>query len=273
MEKITQTEEKQLTDAEMSIIEAMIEAGVLHGRKHSSTNPRMNQFIFGTRRGVDIFDLEKTAEMLNKAIGFLKKIREEGKQIVIVGVKPATKDLVRKCASVLKMPYVTERWLGGTLTNFLTIQKRIEHLVKLRSDRDSGKLEKYTKKEQLLLTRKLEKMENLFGGIETMREMPGAMLVIDTQEHLTAIREARRMKVPIVGLINTDGNPDDITYNIPCNDNARKSVGWILDAICREIEGVKPLQSAVANEKTLKETAKKIEKKESQEKTQNRSTD
>ena len=221
----------QLSPEDKVLVDEMIEAGVLFGRKHSRTNPKMSKFIFSTRRGIDLIDILQTKELLNEAGEFLKEKIEEGGTILVVSTKPNIKDLVLNFIEKYKFPYVTERWLGGTLTNFKTIQKRTDYLRQLRVDKESGELDKYTKKEQLMLDRQLEKLERLFGGIEKMTELPSTLLVFDVEEHETAIREAIRMKIPIVGLINTDGDPQPIKYPVPCNDNARSSITWILNKL------------------------------------------
>lgn len=227
----TTSVEPDLNPEQKIKIEAMIEAGVLRGRKRSSTNPKMSRYIFGTRRGIDVFDLVKTLELLEKAEDFLKKIVAEGKTVLVVGTKPATRDLVKSFADKFNFPYVNERWLGGTLTNHKTISLRLNHLKKMRSDKEAGEFEKYTKKERLMFDRELEKLVHHFGGIESLTKLPDAVLIIDTEDHFTVVNEARRANVPIVGLINSNGNPASIQYPIPANDSARSSVAWILDKI------------------------------------------
>lgn len=245
----------QLSPEDKVLVDEMIEAGVLFGRKRSRTNPKMSKFIFSTRRGIDLIDILQTKELLNEAGEFLKEKIEEGGTILVVSTKPNIKDMVLNFIEKYKFPYVTERWLGGTLTNFKTIQKRTDYLRQLRVDKESGELDKYTKKEQLMLDRQLEKLERLFGGIEKMTELPATLLVFDVEEHETAIREAIRMKIPIVGLINTDGDPRPIKYPVPCNDNARSSITWILNKLEVILDQAKP--TIAKEEKEAKEEESK----------------
>jgi len=236
----------QLSPEEILTIEAMIEAGVLYGRKHSKTNPKMQKYIFGTRRGIEILDLTKTLESLDSAINFLQGLVEKNLPVLVVGVKPATKDLVENFAKSFDFPFVNERWLGGTLTNFKTITKRIDYLKKIQAERETGSLGKYTKKEQLLISRELQRMEKMFRGIDKIKDLPAALLVIDPTDHQTAIREANRLKIPVAALINSDGDPDQVQYPIPANDNARSSVMWVLDRIEKQLKDLKQSQSVQA---------------------------
>ena len=248
----------QLSPEDRILVEEMIEAGVLFGRKHSRTNPKMNKFIFSTRRGIDLIDLLQTKQLLDEAGDFLKEKIEEGSTILVVSTKPNIKDMVLNFIEKYKFPYVTERWLGGTLTNHKTISKRTEYLRQLRADKKSGELDKYTKKERLMLDRQLEKLERLFGGIEKMTGLPAALLVFDVAEHETAIKEAIRMNIPIVGLINTDGDPRPIKHPIPCNDNARSSVAWVLGKLETKLDQAQP---TIAKEEKEEKEAKKEEDK------------
>jgi small subunit ribosomal protein S2 len=247
----------QLSPEDKVLVEEMIEAGVLFGRKHSRTNPKMNKFIFSTRRGIDLIDLMQTKDLLDEAGNFLKEKIEEGGTILVVSTKANIKDQALEFIEKYKLPYVTERWLGGTLTNFKTINKRVDRLRQLRIDKESGELDKYTKKERLMMDRQLEKLERLFGGIESMDSLPAVLLVFDVDEHETAIREAIRMNIPIVGLINTDGDPRPIKYPIPCNDNARSSIGWVLGKLEVKLDQAKP---TIAKEEKEEESKKEEEK-------------
>jgi small subunit ribosomal protein S2 len=212
-----------------SILEEMIRAGVIYGRKKTKTNPKMAKFIFTNRKGIDLFDLTKTVELLDKEIEFLRDKIDKKVPLLIVGTQPAAKELVKEFARKFGFSYVTERWLGGTLTNFKVISKRRDYMVKLREDKEAGRLEKYTKKEKLKLTEVLHKLEKFFSGIETLKQAPDAIFIIDPIEHETAVREANRLKIPIVAIASTDSDPDKIQHLIPANDNARSSIKWIMD--------------------------------------------
>lgn len=229
-------EQQQLTPEEEQIVNEMVEAGVLYGRKHSKLNPKMSKYIISTRRGVDIIDVLQTNELIEDAAKFLKEIMEKKLPILVVGIKPAIKDIVKDFAVKFGFSYVEERWLGGTMTNFKAITKRVDNFKKLRADKESGKLDKYTKKEQLLISRDLAKMARNFTGIENLNMLPSALIIIDTAEHKTAVNEAINLGIPIVGLINTDGDPDKVKYPIPCNDNARPSVKLILDKLAEKLK-------------------------------------
>jgi len=229
----------ELSQEEVIAVDEMINAGVLHGRKHSKLNPKMSKYTLRARRGIDVFDLLQTKTLLEKAIIFFKDLVAKDLPVLVVCTKPAAKDLAKDFADKFDFPYVTERWLGGTLTNFGTISKRVDLFKKIRSDKETGELKKYTKKERLMLDRKLEKMERLFSGIEKLTRLPAALFIIDIADHNIAVREAVILKIPIIGLINTDGDPELVQYPIPCNDNARPSISWVLGKIeegLREVE-------------------------------------
>ena len=217
----------------------MIDAGVFYGRKKSKTNPKMKRFIIATRGGIEIIDLQKTAEGLEKALGFIKeKMRNNGLPL-IVGTAPAAEEPVKALAGEFSLPYVTLRWVGGTITNFKIISHRVEHLKKLRTDLASGLLEKYTKKERLEMEREVKRLEELMGGLETMPREPDFMIIIDPNAHETAVHEARVKRIPVVALANIDANPDEIDYLVPGNDKARMSISWFLAAVQKAIkEGI-----------------------------------
>lgn len=219
------------TTTVQSQLEAMAEAGLLYGRKCSKTNPKMRRYIFASRKGIEIFDLEQTAAMLAKAIDFMKDLLAKGGKLLMVGTQPAARELVQKFAAKHGFFYVTERWLGGTLTNFKTISSRLQYLKKLKSDRDSGQLDKYTKKEKHELQKYIDRFDKFFIGLTEMQQLPEAVFIVNPEEHLTAIREAKRLGIPVIAIISTDGDPDLITHPIPANANARLSIGWILDKI------------------------------------------
>lgn len=218
------------------LLEEMAQAGILYGRKKSTTNPKMLEFIQVIRNGIGIFDLTRTLEAIEKAQAFLKETVQKGGQLLLVGTQPAAREIIKTMSDKLNFPYVTERWLGGTLTNFKTLSSRINHYILLKSDRASGKLDKYTKKERLDFNREIERMEKLFGGLEKMSKLPEAVLLVDAKVHDTAIREANRLKLPVVAIINSDSDPDLIQYIIPANASAKPSIAWILEKLESAIE-------------------------------------
>lgn len=224
---------------EQALLEDMIKAGIIYGRKKSKTNPKMLKYIFSSRKGVELFDLTQTLSLLNKAIDFLKERIDKKLPVLIVGTQPAAKELVKNFSEKFGFSYVIERWLGGTLTNFKVISKRINYFLQLKSDKAAGRLDKYTKKERLKIDEQIHKLNKFFSGMEKMTGLPEAILIIDCEEHQTAVREANRLKIPIVGIASSDSNPDQINYLVPANDNARSSIKWILEYMENKLENPK----------------------------------
>lgn len=222
--------------ANLSTIEEMLKAGLAYGRKRSKLNPKMKPYLYAMRADMAIFDLPKTLRALNTALDAIKAVVAKGGKVLLVGTQPAAKAVVAKFAAETKHLTVAERWLGGTLTNFKTISKRIEHFKKLKEDRDLGKLQKYTKKERLNMDKEMERGDKLFGGISDMTALPGIVIVIDALLHDTAIREARRMNIPVVALMTSDADPDLVTYPIPGNSHAIPAITWVIDRIIAAIK-------------------------------------
>lgn len=225
----------------------MIEAGVFYGHRKSKTNPKMKQFVFGNRGGVDIINLQKTVEMLESALEFIKEKTKNNGLILFVGTEPAAEASILAIAKEFEMPYVTVRWIGGTITNFKIILKRVEYLKKTRSDLATGALDKYTKKERLEMEKEVHRLEQLMGGLENLSREPDVLIVVNPVVHSSAIREAKRKKIPIVALANMDADPDDIDYCVPGNDKAKASIAWFLKNIETAIkEGVSKRSAPVA---------------------------
>lgn len=219
-------------------LKEMVDAGVFYGRKRTKTNPKMRSYILGNRNEIEFFDLQKTQEMLERAAQSVKDAVRSGKAVLFVGTQPAAADIA-KIAREFGMPFVAKRWLGGTLTNFAVIAKRIEYFKKLKGDRASGALEKYTKKERLEFDRELRRLEELLAGIEPMQELPGMLVVVDPMVHSTAIRETRRLGIPVVALVNTDADPELVSHPVPGNNKARSSIVWFLENIAEAVrEGI-----------------------------------
>ena len=218
----------------------MIEAGVFYGRKKSKTNPKMREFILANRGGIEIINLEKTSECLEKAMGFIKEKMRNGGLPLFVGTSPAADAGITSIAKEFSLPYVILRWVGGTLTNFKIIARRVEYLKKLRTDLASGALvDKYTKKERLEMEREVKRLEELMGGLETMAREPDFLIIVDPNLHTTAVREARIKRIPVVALANVDADPDVIDYLVPGNDKSRMSVAWFLGNMEKAIrEGI-----------------------------------
>lgn len=222
--------------ANLPMLEEMMKAGLFAGRKSSKTHPRMKPFIFGVRNRSSIIDLEETAKFVDKAMDFVKEKISGNGTILLVGTTPAAKKSVEELAKRLQFPFVTERWLGGTLTNFKTLSKRIAHFKKLKSDRESGRLDKYTKKERLDFDRQIEKMATMFSGLENMDNLPNVLFVVDVGANMIAVREAKRLKIPVVGVLNTDTDPELVEYPIPANDRSKSSIEWILGRLEKAVE-------------------------------------
>ena len=218
----------------------MIDAGVFYGRKKSKTNPKMRQFIMGNRGGIEVINLEKTEEALAHATAFVTEKVRNGGLPLFVATEPAAETSIVAIAKKFAMPYATNRWVGGTITNFKIILARVDHLKKLRADLASGALDKYTKKERVEIDREIHRLEELMGGLETLPREPDLMIMIDPNLHSTAVREARIKKIQIVAFANIDADPDLIDYLVPGNDKAKKSIDWFLAKIEKAIEeGVK----------------------------------
>lgn len=213
--------------ANLPVVEEMSKAGLFLGHQKSKTHPRMRPFIFTTRNGLEIIDLSQTLQAVEQAMDFIKSKIAAGGSILLVGTTPAAKAATEEVAKKLNFPYVTERWLGGTLTNFKTLSKRIGYFKKLRADRQAGKFEKYTKKERLDIDREIAKLTLKFSGTENMEVLPQLVFVVDVSANLIAIREAKRTNIPVVAVVNTDADPALVDYPIPANDRSRAGLEWI----------------------------------------------
>ncbi|MBI2058098.1 MAG: 30S ribosomal protein S2 [Candidatus Yanofskybacteria bacterium] len=211
--------------------EEMIRAGMHLGRKKSIFNPKMKPHVYLMRDGIYIIDLIKTKQGLASAVDFLRKALEEKKLVLFVGISKQSSDLVRDLAESLGMPYAINRWLGGTLTNFKTVISRLHYLESLEADFASGAFEKYTKKERLMKEKEMAKLKEKFDGLRKLNRVPDILFVSSVKESDLPIREAKKMKVKIAGLINTESDPSQIDFPIPANDNARKSLELIIKAI------------------------------------------
>ncbi|MDO8499993.1 MAG: 30S ribosomal protein S2 [bacterium] len=216
-------------------IKAMIEAGVHIGHTKNKRHPAMEKNIWAVRNGISIIDLTKTRDMLAEAEAFLKNVASKNGIILFVGTRPAAKDMVKEVATTLGMPYVNERWIGGTLTNFKVISKRIEILFSLEQKQASGEFEKYTKKERILLEKNIERLRHHFDGLRLLNKAPAAMFVVNVIHDEIAIREAKRMNVPVVALVDTNANPKMITHQIPSNDDSPSVIRYMFDRIARAV--------------------------------------
>lgn len=220
-----------LTAAEEAMMKSMIDSNVFYGHMKSRTNPKMRPNIISTKNGVEVIDLMQTMKQLEKAAAVLKEKVKAGGLVLFVGTTPAAKTVVKEIADRLQMPYVNERWLGGTLTNFKTILTRINYFRKLEDDRATGKLQKYTKKERAMMDVELSKLERLFRGVVSLDRLPAAVVIADLGYNDIAAQEAALMRIPAVSLVNTSSDPDLVKYPIVANDRNSKSVSFILYAL------------------------------------------
>lgn len=217
----------------------MLESGLHFGHKRSRRYPKMEPFIFTTKNDINIIDLRKSMDYLTRALEYTQRLGEQGATLLFVGTKKQAMPLVVKYATACNQPYVTTRWVGGTLTNFAIISKMIKKYWHLTGQRDSGEFEKYTKKEQLDLSREIEDLEETIGGIKHLTKLPIALFVVDISHDSTAVKEARIKGLPIVALCDTNVNPELVNYPIPANDDAVKGLDLILDLVAKSyLEGV-----------------------------------
>ena len=214
----------------------MAQAGLHLGQRTSRTHPQMKPYIFGVRNIIHIIDLEKTAQKMREALEFIKKLVSDKKIILFAGTKIQIKDLVKETAQAVDGPYVTERWLGGTFTNFAIMLKRIEHFKELERKKAEGELAKYTKKERLGFDKEIETLRKKFEGIKNMPRLPDAVFVCDMRKDHGAIKEARMKNIPVIAICDTNTDPTLVDYVIPANDDAISSVRYILEKVKRAIK-------------------------------------
>ncbi len=243
--------------AEPISVKQLLEAGAHFGHQTGHWHPRMKSYIYTQRNGIHIIDLEQTANLLEKACSFVRDIVSEGKTILFVGTKRQAQEAIEEEAQRCGMYYVNQRWLGGMLTNFTTIQARIDYLVRLEDRRDRGELDYLPKKEKMKLEKETSRLNKLMGGFKEMINLPGALFIVDPTKEKIALSEAKKVGVPIVSMVDTDCNPAGIDYPIPSNDDAIKAIklicSMIADAVLEgkmmketgEIETSKPLTTDI----------------------------
>ena len=219
----------------------LLEAGVHFGHQTRRWNPKMAKYIFTERNGIYIIDLQKTVKKIDEAYAFLRSVAEEGKNVLFVGTKKQAQEAIREEALRANMYFVNERWLGGMMTNFQTIQKRITRLKELEAMEADGTFDVLTKKEAQGLRHEMEKLEKYLGGIKDMKKIPGALFIVDPRKERIAVAEARKLNIPIVALVDTNCDPDEIDYVIPGNDDAIRAVklltGRMADAVLEGRQG------------------------------------
>jgi len=213
----------------------LLEAGVHFGHQTKRWDPKMAEYIYQARNGIHIIDLQKTSKKIDEAYKFIKEVAEEGKDILFVGTKKQAQECIKDAAIKSNMFYVDQRWLGGMLTNFKTIRKRVERLKKLEAMQEDGTFDMLPKKEVAELKNEMEKLEKNLGGIKEMTRLPGAMFVVDPKNERIAVLEAKKLNIPIIGLIDTNCNPEDVDFPIPGNDDAIRAVKLITDVMANGI--------------------------------------
>ena len=213
----------------------LLEAGVHFGHQTRRWDPKMAEYIFQARNGIHIIDLQKTSKKLDEAYAFLKEQVEEGKTVLFVGTKKQAQECMKEAALKSGMYYVDQRWLGGMLTNFDTIQKRIQRLKDLEAMEQDGTFEVLPKKEVILLKKEMEKLERNLGGIKEMDKLPGVIFLVDPKKERIAILEAKKLNIPVIGLVDTNCNPEEVDYVIPGNDDAIRAVKLIADVMANAV--------------------------------------
>lgn len=219
-----------------TFVKELFEAGAYIGYSRSRRHPKMSDFIFGIRNNIEIIDLESSEKKIIEAEIFLMNLGKEKKTLMIVGTKPNIKEQIKEMAISLNMPYVAERWLGGTLTNFKVLSGRIAFLLKLEEEEKTGGFEKYIKKEKLMKKMKLEKLKNMFEGLRNLKSLPDSIIIVDPRSEKTALSEAKKKNIPVIALLNVDCDPTGIQYPIPINHNSQKAVSLILGRLKKTYE-------------------------------------
>ena len=213
----------------------LLEAGVHFGHQTRRWDPKMAEYIFQARNGIHIIDLQKTSRKIDEAYAFVKEQVEEGKTVLFVGTKKQAQECMKEAALSCGMFYIDQRWLGGMLTNFKTIRTRVERLKKLEAMEQDGTFEVLPKKEVIVLKKEMAKLETNLGGIKDMEELPGVIFIVDSKKEAIAIQEAKKLNIPVVGLVDTNYSPEDIDYIIPGNDDAIRSVKLIAQVIANAV--------------------------------------
>jgi small subunit ribosomal protein S2 len=231
------TADKLIVSEELA--KEMLQAGVHFGHKKSRWNPKMEPYIYGLKNDIHIIDLEKTIEKLNDALNFIKEIAEKNGKILFIGTHLQAQALVEESAQKCRMPYVVSRWIGGLLSNFKIVRKRIDYLIDLEKKQESGELKKYTKKEQKKIEDEIIKLTKKFGGLKNLENLPDAILALSAKEQKTAIKEAKIKNIPIIALVDTDTSPIGIDYIIPSNDESVSAIKIMLGQIEKIINPVK----------------------------------
>ncbi|MCF7795775.1 30S ribosomal protein S2 [Patescibacteria group bacterium] len=232
-------------------LDEMLKSGVHFGHVVSKWHPKAESYIYTIKNNVHIINLEKTQESLESSFKKIDEVVKSGKKVLFVGTRKQSRELVKKYSEVCDMPYVNLRWIGGMFTNFKTVLNSIKKLNKLEEEKETTNFSKYTKKESIVLTREITKMNKLIGGIKGMKELPGAVFLVSVKNQKTAVLESKLKNIPIIGICDTNTNPTPVDYPIPANDEAVSSIELILDVVSKQINESK---------KELKENKEKKDK-------------
>lgn len=216
-------------------LDQLLDSGAHFGHQTRRWNPKMEEYLYGSENGVHIFDLTKVKPLIEAALEFLTRSVKEGKVVLILGTKKQVKEKVAELAEKVGVPYVNERWLGGTISNFSQMQRSLKKMEEMKVNMVSGFYNKYTKKERLLIDREIARLERFFGGIKNLTNVPDVLFVIDTKREAGAVHEANARKVSVVGIVDSNSDPDLIDYPIPMNDDASKALEYILDLVGQAI--------------------------------------
>jgi small subunit ribosomal protein S2 len=235
-------------------MKTLLEAGVHFGHQTRRWNPKMKRFIFAERNGIHIIDLQQTVQRLDNACDFVRDLVANNETVLFVGTKKQAQEAIETEAKRCFMPYVSNRWLGGTLTNFATIQARIDHLVRLEDQRERGEFDRLPKKEALKIEEEISRLNRYLGGIKEMTKLPGALFVVDPSKERIAIAEALRMDIPVVAMVDTNCNPEEIDYPIPSNDDAIRAIKFMANSIANAA-----LEGLAAREFAAKEALEEVE--------------
>lgn len=233
-------------------LKRLIEAGAHFGHQSRRWDPKMDPYLYGIQDGVHVFDLTKTKEKLEEALNALESAAKEGRVILFLGTKKQARKKTRQIAEELKMPFVNERWLGGTLTNFGQMKKSIDKLKEMKKGREEGEYQHLTKKERLLIDREIERLERFFGGISSLEDKPDMLFVVDSKREEGAVKEAQNEGVETVAIVDSNSDPTAVTYPIPMNDDATKAVEYVLELVKEVVESGLEKKGKVKKKKSKK---------------------
>lgn len=225
-----------MAKANVVSLEEMIKVGAHFGHQTKRWNPKMDEYLYGSEAGVHIFDLTKTKPLIEEALAYLSQAKKEGKTILLLGTKKQVKEKIAQVGEELGIPYVNERWLGGTISNFNQMQRSLKKMQEMAENMAAGLYNKYTKKERLLIEREITRLERFFGGIKNLKSIPDVLFVVDTKREAGAIHEAKVKKVKVVAVVDSNSDPDEVDYPIPMNDDASKALDYVLGLVKQTLQ-------------------------------------